>query len=240
MNTDGRRFCFKSPANASQRHHPSHHSSSWFIILKRIMIHHKNMIHSSHYSRFWNKQHIGWQDILRKRNGAQLRPASLPCRGAVVHHDYHLPTPFSHRSVSLGQTQRRWKYPRCGCVCVCVKEPWLFNSFSLWEQGWISQKHGVCPCFGKGRCHNVPTACSKCFQCFLNRLVVPVSSCFTFFFSRGFRSSLARQPTWHSEHSRFWSFCGPMLRPVKSGRRLDTFAMYLRERNGSERIYQWL
>lgn len=119
MNTDGRRFCFKSPANASQRHHPSHHSSSWFIILKRIMIHHKHMIHSSHYSRFWNKQHIGWQDILRKRNGAQLRPASLPCRGAVVHHDYHLPTPFSHRSVSLGQTQRRWKYPRCGCVCVC-------------------------------------------------------------------------------------------------------------------------
>lgn len=123
MNTDGRRFCFKSPASASQRHHPSHHSSSCFIILKRIMIYQKNMIHSSHYSRFWNKQHIGWQDILRKRNGAQLRPASLPCRGAVVHHDYHLPTPFSHRSVSLGQTQRRWKYPRCGCVC--VKEPWL-------------------------------------------------------------------------------------------------------------------
>ena len=36
--------------------------------------------------------------------------------------------------------------------------------------------------------------------------------------SRGFRSSLAQQPTWHSEHRRFRSLCGPMLRPVKSRR----------------------
>lgn len=170
MNTDGRRFCFKSPASASQRHHPSHHSSSCFIILKRIMIYQKNMIHSSHYSRFWNKQHIGWQDILRKRNGAQLRPASLPCRGAwftmIIIFQRHFRIEVSP-----------WVKPKGGenihVVVVCVSRshdyhfiPWLFNSFSLWEQGWISQKHGVCPCFGKGLCHNVPTACSKFFSMF--------------------------------------------------------------------------
>ena len=67
-----------------------------------------------------------------------------------------------------------WVKPKGGenihVVVVCVSRShdyhlklWLFNSFSLWEQGWISQKHGVCPCFGKGLCHNVPTACSIFF-----------------------------------------------------------------------------
>lgn len=87
----------------------------------------------------------------------------------------------------LGQTQRRWKYPRCGCVC--VKEPWLsFYTMALqllqfMGAGLNQPETWSLSMFWQRTLPQCPNCLLDFFlQCFLNRLVVPVSSCFNGFF----------------------------------------------------------
>lgn len=151
------------------------------------MIYQKNMIHSSHYSRFWNKQHIGWQDILRKRNGAQLRPASLPCRGAwftmIIIFQRHFRIEVSP-----------WVKPKGGenihvvvvCVCQGAMTIILYHGSSTpsvyGSRAESARNMEFVHVLARDFATMSQLPARSFFQCFLNRLVVPVSSCFNGFF----------------------------------------------------------